>query len=369
MAVCRSSALAGFGESSVHSKFSRFAACSKIFLAFSRALARHRHAVHVAVVAALRAQRQVALENPPSARLSVLERRATAAGGEALSHGLDVQPDLLRRADRHRREARRVLHRHDLAVVRNQTALVHGHEGLARDGRHEVRVLLVGEAEPASRRRRAVDAVPPSVVPPPLVPLRVSLLLALRHRHSDVPTEEAAVRELQRLRRRLGRLEGDVAVAPGTALVVSPQSQVHQRAALAEKTRRSRPRPRGSSGSGRTRSYPRRRAGAPVHRGGGSRALRPRILPPKRRVVKLGSVHARERSLAVAASRRPVRASARRRRRDRQRVRARGRVRGCSASAEGGMVSAGASASAWSHLVFSLLPTAPSPTKRVAWPA
>ena len=34
MAVCRSSALAGFGESSVHSKFSRFAACSKIFLAF-----------------------------------------------------------------------------------------------------------------------------------------------------------------------------------------------------------------------------------------------------------------------------------------------------------------------------------------------
>ena len=38
---------------------------------------------------------------------------------------------------------------------------------------------------------------------------------------------------------------------------------------------------------------------------------------------------------------------------------------GCCTSAEGGMVSAGASASAWSHLVFSLLPTSPSPTKRV----
>mmetsp|Transcript_1147 Transcript_1147/g.4842 ORF Transcript_1147/g.4842 Transcript_1147/m.4842 type:complete len:208 (-) Transcript_1147:1039-1662(-) len=172
----------------------------------------------------------MALENHQVARRAVLGRRAAAAGGEALSYGLDVQPDLLRRARGHRRETRRVLHRDHLHVVGHQAAFVHGHEGLARDGRDQMRVLLVGQAKPAPGGRRGGRAILPS-----LVPVRLPLLLALRHRHGDVPAEKRAVRELQRLRRRLRRLERDVAKPAAPPEVVPPEPQVHQSAALAEK--------------------------------------------------------------------------------------------------------------------------------------
>ena len=123
-------------------------------------------------------------------------------------------------------------------MIRHHAPFVHRDERLGRDARHEVGVLLVGEAEPApagGRRRRPIPLLRPT-----LVPIRVALLLALRHVHHDVPSVERRLVEFECLLRSLRRGVCHVAESPGSArLVIAAESQIRQLSALREEFRQS----------------------------------------------------------------------------------------------------------------------------------
>ena len=77
----------------------------------------------------------------------------------------------------------------------------------------------------------------------PFVAFGVALFLRLGHLHEDVASEKVGIVEFQRLLRRLGRLERDVAEPARFALIVAAQSKVENLAALSEKLSQ-RPSPR-----------------------------------------------------------------------------------------------------------------------------
>ena len=199
-------------------------------------------------------------------------------------------------------------------MIRHESALIHGQERFARDGRDEVDVLLVGETKPTPRRRRgggSIGAFPRA----PLVALGVALLFALGHLHEDVASEKVGVVEFQRLLRRLGGLERDVTEPARFALIVAAQSKVENLPALSEKLSQ----------------RPLRRAirqildvhrlihvtlhGPPIDLRGEPRAFRLGFLPPNRAVIERG------------VRRRARRGAVRRRRRRRDRPRRSRRVR------------------------------------------
>ena len=189
----------------------------------------------------------------------------------------------------------------------------------------------------------------------PFVAFGVALFLRLGHLHEDVASEKVGIVEFQRLLRRLGRLERDVAEPARFALIVAAQSKVENLAALSEKLSQ---RP-SAARYDRFLTYTVLSTSPCTGRRSICAASLARFA--------FGSSHriapwsnAASAAAAAAAAGAPVDVG----------IEYGERVvsAGCCASAAGGVTSAGTSDNACIHFCFSGLPTRASPRNLVTWP-